>query len=61
MVDINSTATVNGLGEESLVESVRSIYLRERKRFTQSTWGGSIPQPFSNYKADSIEYVEIDT
>ena len=60
---VDSTATVNGLGEESLVWSDRSIYLRERERFTQSTLGGggSIPQPFSNQKADSIKHVEIGT
>ena len=37
---VDSTATVNGLGEESLVKSDISIYLRERERFTQSTLGG---------------------
>ena len=37
--------------------------MREKERFTRSLhWGrGSIPQPFSNHKADSIEHVEIDT
>ena len=37
--------------------------MSERKRTIHIVYigGGSIPQPFSNHKADSIEHVEIDT
>ena len=61
---VDSTATVNRLGEESLLQSDRSILqISERKRTTQTVYmgGGWITQPFSHHKADSIEHVEIDT
>ena len=59
---VDSTATVNRLGEERLVVE-RQKYISERKRTIHTVYmgGESIPQPFSNHKADSIEHAEIDT
>ena len=54
---VDSTATVNRLGEESLVKSdnKHTPNIWEKENDSHSLNGGSIPQPFSNHKADSIE------
>ena len=60
---VDSTATVNRLGEESIVESDNrhTLNIWEKENDSHSPHAVSISQPCSNHKVDSIKHVELDT